>query len=158
MRLYSTEIMTWLAWLECFNSRSILSAHPGRRLPLCPTSTQTHVVKFHTYTGRIINTELDLAPLRKSLRVQQCLNSGAAAKRQADATHTPNRDKVSVEKTASGEATDSIFRERWQGAEIVSIRFFLPFVYCVLLWRWLSLQVERTKPLSYMKCLLHHFE
>lgn len=64
----------------------------------CPTST--HTVKFHTYTEWIINIELDLAPLTKSLRVQQCLNSSAAVTRQADATRTHNRDEVSMEKGA----------------------------------------------------------
>ncbi|KAA8581424.1 hypothetical protein FQN60_003005 [Etheostoma spectabile] len=75
-------------------------------------------VKFHTYADWIINTELDLAPLRKSLRVQQSLNNSAAVIRQADATRAPNRDEVSVEKRAIGEATNNIFTEEHQGAEI----------------------------------------
>lgn len=111
---------------------SVSSAHPGRRLSLCPKSTQTHTVKFHTYAEWIINTELDPAPLRKSPRVQHCLNSGAAVTRQADATHAPNSDEVNVEKRASGDATDNIFTDECQGAEIVSIGFVLLFVHCVL--------------------------
>lgn len=84
------------------------------------------------YTDWIINTELDLAPLRKSLRVQQSLNNSAAVTRQADATHAPNTDEVSVEKKALGEATNNIFSEERQGAEFVSIGSFLLFVHCVL--------------------------
>lgn len=84
------------------------------------------------YTDWIINTELDLAPLRKSLRVQQSLNNSAAVTRQADATHAPNTDEVSVEKKALGEATNNIFTEERQGAEFVSIGSFLLFVHCVL--------------------------
>lgn len=102
------------------------------RLPLCPTSTQTHKVKFHTYTEWIINTELDLAPLRKSPRVQQCLNSSAAVTRQADATRATNRAEVGVEKRASGAASNSVFIEECQGAAIVSIGAVLLFVLSVL--------------------------
>lgn len=94
--------------------------------------TDAHTIKFHTYIKWIINTELDLAPLRKSPRVQHCLNSSAAVIRQADATHAPNRDKVSMENRALGKDTDNIFTEERQGAEIVSIGSVLLFVHCVL--------------------------
>ncbi len=52
--------------------------------------------------------------------------------RQADATRALNRDEVSVEKRALGEAANNIFTEERQGAEIVSIRSVLLLVHCVL--------------------------
>lgn len=52
--------------------------------------------------------------------------------RQADATRAPNRDEVSVEKRALGEAANNIFTAERQGAEIVSIGSVLLFVHCVL--------------------------
>lgn len=82
--------------------------------PRAHTHTRTHTVKFHTFTGWIINLELDLAPVRKSPRVQQCLNNNAAVTRQTDATRAPSRNEVSVAKTTLDEA------EKFQGAERIA--------------------------------------
>lgn len=70
--------------------------------------------------------------MRESPRVQQCLNSSAAVTGQADATRAPNRDEVNAKNRASGEATNNIFTEERQGAEIVSIGSVLLFMHCVL--------------------------
>ena len=131
-------MILWNQWLEPIHfwcqQDHLFHLHilTGVSLSLPREHTDTHTVKFHTYAEWIINTELDLAPLRKSPRVQHCLNSSAAVTRQADATHAPNSDEVNVEKRASGDATDNIFTEERQGAEIVSIGFALLFVHCVL--------------------------
>ena len=93
----------------------------------CHFAPQSH---RHTCAAWIINTELDLVPLRKSHRVQQCLNNSAAVTGQADATQASNRDEVRVEKTALGKATNNIFTEQCQGAECVSSGSFLLFMYC----------------------------
>lgn len=79
-------------------------------LELTHTHTRTHTVQFHTFTGWIINLELDLAPVRKSPRVQQCFNNNAAVTRQTDAARAPSRNEVSVAKTTLDEA------EKFQGA------------------------------------------
>lgn len=83
-------------------------------LPLELIHTHKHTVKFHTFTGWIINLELDLAPVRKSPRVQQCLNNNAAVTRQTDAARAPSRNEVSVAKTTLDEA------EKFQGAERIA--------------------------------------
>lgn len=90
---------------------------PGSRLSLCPTGTETHIVKFHTYTGWIINTELDLAPMRKSLGVQQ---------RCCDTTpHTHQTWWRSAWRKG-----DSVFTDWCQGAEILPAVWGLCCTFC----------------------------
>lgn len=100
---------------------------PGRLL----SPHLTNARMFHTYTDWIVNTGLNLALLRKSPRVQQCLNNRAAVTRQVDATSTPNREEVSAERGGLGKATDNIFTVKLQGAEIVSTGSFLLFIISV---------------------------
>lgn len=155
---YETASLSWFTSEGsrlCFNNLFYLHILAGICL-FVPQVPETLMAMFHTYTGWIINTGLDLAPLRKSPRVQQCLNNTAAVTRQAAATHAPNTDEVSAEKRALGEATNAMFYSETQGAEIVSIGSFLLSVHCVLcsiikkelLWHWLSAEVEGMKPLQ----------
>ncbi|CAG5904779.1 unnamed protein product [Menidia menidia] len=80
---------------------------------------------------------LDLAKM-----TQPRLNRRAAVTGQADATRASNGDEVSVEKTASGQATNNVFTERCQGALRVSGGPFLPLMYCSVFFfeegHWLS--------------------
>lgn len=161
--LYSWRKILWnhrpeliLFWSqECFNRSSVASALPGRLLSLCPTSAQTHSKISHVH--RVDHKHrAGLGPFREVTQSSAvCLNSSAAAvTRQADATHAPSGDEVSAENRARGEATNNIFTEKRQGAEIVSIGSVLLFAHCVLrspsIKRVMRVeaQVAGTKPLK----------